>query len=86
MNAEINELRQEISRLDKSLLEILEKRFEICVEIGNNKKQNGLPIEDLTREKAIIEDKVKNSHLNKEFIKRLFELIFKESKRLQNDP
>jgi chorismate mutase len=86
MNAEINELRQEISRLDKSLLEILEKRFEICVEIGNNKKQNGLPIEDLTREKAIIEDKVKNSHLNKEFTKRLFELIFKESKRLQNDP
>jgi len=44
---------------------------------------NGFKIEDLSRENEIIEEKKKNSSLNRKFTKDLFRLIFKESKRIQ---
>jgi len=63
----------------------LEKRLELTKIIGRDKKQAGLPIEDLQREKEIIEDKIRKSGLRPEFIEELFNTIFKESKRLQNE-
>ena len=84
MNPEIINLRNQLRPLDQSLLETIETRFKICKKIGDDKKANGLPIEDLKREKELIENRIKNSNLNPKFTEELLELIFKESKRLQN--
>ena len=84
MNQEISALRIRIDNLDKKLLQLLKKRFELTKEVGKIKKIKNLTIEDKKRENEIIENKIKNSNLNSKFIKEFFKLIFKESKKLQN--
>lgn len=82
----MEELRNKIDQIDNKILKLLEQRFKICKKIGDYKKQNNLPIQYLQREKEIITTKTNMTNLNKTFIKELFELIFKESKKIQNIP
>jgi chorismate mutase len=63
----------------------LEKRFGICKEVGEFKKENGEKIEDKEREGEIIQSKLGETNLSEEFVGDLFEAIFKESKRLQKE-
>ena len=79
----LEQYRHQIDKIDKQLLETLEKRFEICKQIGQWKKKNNKAFEDLEREKQIIESKTKLSQLPKQFIKEFFQLIFKQSKEAQ---
>jgi len=83
IDQELMNLRRQINQLDNQLLQLLEARFEISKEIGEVKKRKGLPIEDLAREKEIIESKCGKTDLDEGFVKKYFELIFEESKRLQ---
>jgi len=76
--------REGINKIDTKLLSLLKKRFKICKRIGEYKKQNNLPIEDLKREKQIIKSKIKSSNLSEKFTKELFKIIFKESKSIQS--
>jgi len=83
MNQEISELRKRVEKIDSKIIRLFEKRVELSKEIGLIKRDNGFKIEDLSRENKIIEEKKKNSSLNRKFTKDLFRLIFKESKRIQ---
>ena len=82
-NGNILVLRKELDEIDRRLGGLLIKRFQICRKIGEHKKENGLAIEDLDREKQIIDNKIKEFNLPKEFVKELFLLIFKYSKKMQ---
>ena len=79
----LEQYRQQLNEIDKELIKLLEKRFEISKQIGVWKKQNNKPVEDLERERQIIENKLQQSQLPKEFIEELFQLIFKQSKKMQ---
>lgn len=83
MTTEIEALREEINNLDQELLEILEERFALCDEIGEIKREEGLKIEDKSREKDIIQSKLVSTSLSKEFVKNIFALILAESKQIQ---
>ena len=85
MDKQINlsKLRSEINEIDEKLLGLLKKRFEISCEAGKYKLANRLAIEDKKREEGIIKFRINSSGLNKNFIMGLFEVIFKESKRIQ---
>jgi len=82
---EIADWRQRIDSIDSEILKLLEERFEICKKIGEFKKENELPVEDVEREKQVIEHKKQLSDLDDDFVEKLFELIMKESKRLQEE-
>ncbi len=62
MNNEIKLLRKQLDTLDNSLLTILEKRFQLCKKIGDNKKKNNLKIKDSKREKEILNHKIKTTN------------------------
>ncbi|MEE3496907.1 MAG: prephenate dehydratase domain-containing protein, partial [Butyrivibrio sp.] len=51
----LDELRIEIDKLDKTILSSFEKRMELCHQVADYKKANGLPVFQADREKAIIE-------------------------------
>ncbi|AJE03061.1 chorismate mutase [Geobacter pickeringii] len=81
----IDELRQEIDRLDGELLRIFNRRAGLALEIGKIKKERGLPVYDPTREKAIFE-RMKGENpgpLEDGAIVRLFERVIDESRRLE---
>ncbi len=82
---DINEIRNEIDRLDDELLRIFNERAILALKIGEIKKQSGLPGYDPEREKKIFQ-RMKNGNpgpLDDQAIVRLFERVIDESRRLE---
>jgi len=81
----IEELRQEIDRIDSELLRIFNRRAALALEIGEIKKGLGLPVYDPAREKRIfLRMKEENpGPLDDNAIVRLFERVIDESRRLE---
>ena len=77
--------RKEIDKIDDSIIELLEQRFNLVVEIGQYKKEHNLPIYDSKREEELINNllnKIDNNEL-KENYKKIIQLILIESKNQQ---
>ena len=82
---DIEQLRKEIDRLDRELLRIFNERAGIALQIGEIKKELGLPVYDPDREKRIFE-RMRSANpgpLENEAIIRLFERVIDESRRLE---
>ena len=81
----IEEIRQEIDRIDGELLRIFNRRAELALKIGEIKKGLGLPVYDPAREKKIFA-RMKGENpgpLDDNAIVRLFERVIDESRRLE---
>ena len=81
----IDEIRQEIDRLDIELLRIFNRRADFALKIGQIKKGLGLPVYDPAREKNIFQ-RMKEENpgpLDNQAIVRLFERVIDESRRLE---
>jgi len=75
-------LRTEIDKLDGELLQILAKRLEIIDEIGDYKRENNITILQMKRWAGIITDRLSigtNLGLDEDFLKKILNLIHKES-------
>jgi chorismate mutase len=86
MNNDLQQLRENINTIDRSIIELLAKRFGIAKQIGEIKKQSGMSIEDRDREQRLFEFYRKLGDefgVDQVFLKKLFEDIIEESKRLQ---
>ena len=81
----IDDIRQEIDRLDKELLKIFNRRAELALEIGHLKKERDLPVYDPEREKRIFTKMTEANPgpLDNQAIKRLFERVIDESRTLE---
>ncbi len=83
----MDEIRHQIEVIDKELIELLGKRMKLSLEIGNSKKEFGLPIQDKEREeevRAMLKKMAKDNELSEEFVNHLYTHIFIESRRLQS--
>jgi chorismate mutase len=81
----IDEIRQEIDRLDSELLSIFNRRASLALKIGEIKKERALPVYDPSREKTIFERMKQDNRgpLDDQAIVRLFERVIDESRRLE---
>lgn len=81
----IDDIRQEIDRLDNELLQIFNERAALALKIGEIKKEKGLPVYDPDREKRIFDRMrtVNPGPLEDNAIVRLFERVIDESRRLE---
>ncbi len=81
----IDDLRDEIDRLDSELLRIFNQRADFALKIGEIKRSKGLAVYDPAREKKIFQRmKADNpGPLDDEAIVRLFERVIDESRRLE---
>jgi len=82
---DLNNARIEINRIDREIVNLLEKRFDFVTEIGSYKKENNLPVYDPEREKIVINNCI--SYLgNKEYSKAIedvYRQIMDSSKELE---
>ena len=77
--------RKEIDKIDSEIARLLEKRFEICSEIGDFKSKNNIETEDKSREKEIFE-KIERTDLKyRDNIKEVESKILLESKKIQDN-
>ncbi len=81
----IDDLRQEIDRIDSELLKIFNRRATLALQIGTIKKGLNLPIYDPSREKFIFTRMLNENlgPLDDQAIVRLFERVIDESRRLE---
>ena len=81
----LNNLRNQVDKLDKELTKLLKKRFQIAIEIWKIKKPLGMKIKNPKREREIIDKVTKESGFSKKFVKKLYNTLFEESRRIQNE-
>lgn len=85
-NYDINDLRNQIDKIDASLLSLFENRMEVVLKIAEYKKENNLEILNGAREEAVIKknlDLVKNSDLLLE-VEEFFKSVMEISRGYQN--
>ena len=87
MDVRLKKLRKEIDDIDSKILQLIEQRMKVVCEVGNLKKDLEISVEDLTREKEIIQRLTSNSskNLTEKQLIRIFSAVFKSSKQIQRD-
>jgi|RhiMetdeSRZDD1v2_1073273.scaffolds.fasta_scaffold1333121_2 chorismate mutase len=82
---EISDWRTRIDELDLELVRMLNERARCAIEIGKIKRKRRMPIYDPRREEEIIRMVVEYNQgpLDGEGIRRLFERIIDESRRIE---
>lgn len=82
----ITQHRQEIDKIDSTIINLLYKRFEIVKEIAKYKKKRKLPVFSRKREHEAIMSRCVAGNLKSirpKFIRMIFKLVFKESRHIQ---
>lgn len=82
---EIDWLRRKIDELDIQILELINRRAKLALEIGALKKAEGLPIYSPEREEKLLAQirKWNNGPLKDEAIARVYEKIIQETRELE---
>ena len=83
--ADIEDWRKRIDRIDEQLMQLLNSRSACAVEIGRIKRALGLPIYSPEREAQILERVARENPgpLDPMAVRRVFERIIDESRRLE---
>ena len=81
----IEDWRDEIDRLDEQLVKLLNARSQCAIELGRIKRELGLAIYSPSREREVIAHvtSVNGGPLDREAVRRLFERIIDESRRIE---
>jgi chorismate mutase len=81
----LEELRRQIDAIDEQLVRLLSARAACALEIGHEKKTAGLEVYQPTRETEVLEhvQRVNTGPLDDGAVKRLFERIIDEARRLE---
>lgn len=84
---EIEHWREKIDDIDKKLVELLNERARFADEIGKIKEQLGMEAYSPKREKEVLENILKHNRgpLNDLALRRLFERIIDESRKLERE-
>lgn len=82
---DIEDLRQRIDWIDEQIVRLLNARAQCALEIGRHKKTAGLEIYQPEREKAVLDNvqQLNTGPLDDGAIKRLFERVIDEARRLE---
>ena len=82
----LDELRDDIDRVDEVLVRLLNERARVACEVGRLKKTQGVEVYQPDREKQVLEhvrSVAVEGPLGPEAIARLFERIIDEARRLE---
>jgi len=82
----LDELREDIDRVDEVLVRLLNERARVAVEIGRVKKEKGVEVYQPEREKQVlahVRGVASEGPLGPDAIARLFERIIDEARRLE---
>lgn len=82
---EIKDYREEINKLDKQIVSLLEKRMDVASAIGLEKKKLGLPVFDGAREKERIETvkALASNPIYKDHIGEIYQKLMDETKLVE---
>jgi chorismate mutase len=82
---ELDELRRAIDSIDARLLELIEERIRLVLEVGAHKKRRGIAVYDPDRERRLLErlTALAKPPLEPDTVRRIFERLIDESRTLE---
>ena len=84
MNKDIETIRKKIDTIDREVFQLLIDRLNAVTDIGEIKKQEGLPVLDQSREDAIYAKiDAQFSAIEADFLKNIYQSIITESKKVE---
>ena len=84
----INILRKEIDEIDNKLIELLSERMKVSNKIAQIKKESNISVLQINRWNKLLLDRMEYADIkgiSGNFVKEIFELIHKESVKLQDE-
>ena len=81
---DLQALRKRIDEIDEQILKALSERVKVCREIGEVKKQQGLPVRDQSRENQVY-TKVKEKASRFELESARIEAVYREIVNMCSD-
>ena len=78
-------LRSKIDNINNEILELVNQRVAISMQIADIKQKKDIPLFDPGREKFMLENLVKSNLIPPEKVQQLFELIFEISRNCMAD-
>ncbi len=83
----LDEIRQQLNRLDDQLLKLLSERRKLSLEVAKSKVKTAKPVRDAQREQELLVKLIKNGELNyaldAQYITKVFHTIIEDSVLLQ---
>lgn len=83
----LNDLRNDIDKIDREIINLLEKRMDISKSVGDYKEKNNIPVLNINREMEVL-NSIASISKNKEYTKQLTDVyiaIMKGSRSLQKN-
>ena len=81
---DIRELREQIDRIDRRIVELYCQRMETARAIGRYKRENGLPVLDSGRERELLDSVAEQAgEENAQGVRALFRLLIDQSRARQ---
>ncbi|HLW81681.1 MAG TPA: chorismate mutase [Candidatus Acidoferrales bacterium] len=80
----LNDHRRRIDELDRELVRLLNRRAQMSIQLGQLKKETGLPMRDEAREEHILRQvqRVNPGPLDEQALAMIFSTILAESRRI----
>ena len=81
----LEKLRQEIEKLDSQIIQLLNERAQLSLEILKEKQKSNLPIYNQKREQQVIQNAIQQNGgpLTSEQIKIIFQIIVESCRTIQ---
>lgn len=82
---DLDELRRGIDAVDQQILKLLHERVRLVMQVGEYKRERGIPVYDPARERALLDRLCKAAEppLDADTIRRIFERLVDESRRIE---
>ena len=82
---DLDELRKGIDSVDQQILRLLHERVRLVMQVGEYKRERGIPVYDPARERALLDRLCKAAEppLDADTIRRIFERLVDESRRIE---
>ena len=82
---DLNELRNEINRIDDEILELFLRRMDVAEQVADYKREHDLPIYQPQREREILESVSERAGALGSYARSLFSTLMELSKQYQAD-
>ena len=81
----LEELRRGIDAVDQQIVKLLHERVRLVMQVGDYKRERGMPVYDAERERALLERlcRMAEPPLDAETVRRIFERLVDESRRIE---
>tara|TARA_B110000014_G_C19585703_1_gene311257 strand:+ start:121 stop:393 length:273 start_codon:yes stop_codon:yes gene_type:complete len=87
LSQELSDFRSEIDALDEKIVELINKRLQVCLEVGNFKSLHGIAVRDSKREEELMTKLLENNKgpCPPDILEKIYRILIETAVSLESD-